>query len=1276
MCKLLKKVRLITLICFSAAQAQVGIGTTTPNINSVLEISSSSQGVGFPRLTSVQRDAISAPANGLTIYNITLDCFQTNSGTPSSPIWNNWLGKAIVSSYSCTTAEAGAMVVGTPVTGVTQTITANVTSIGTYLLTATANGITFSASGTFTNTGNQNVVLTASGTPLSASGNPYTFTLDSNPSCSFTRTVTDPSTNGSAVVLSYFCSTSSAGNLAQGTAATGVTQTITANVSSIGTYDISTNTANGVIFSASGTFTSTGPQDVILTASGTPIGNGDFNFTLNTTPNCSFTRSVLDPSTNGTGKVTTYTCATDSKGTMVVGYPVSGVTQTITATVATVGTYSIAATSNGVTFSASGTFTATGAQNIILTATGTPTVINSNTFTLNTTPNCSFSRIVFGTVASATGKIWLDRNLGANQVATSASDFNSFGHFYQWGRLEDGHQIRTSSNTTTLSSSDVPGNNLFIRNATANFDWRSTQNNSLWQGISGINNPCPAGFRLPTSTEFSEEVKLFTSQNIAGAYSSVLKLTAAGSRAHNTATVGNEYSYGYYYTSSINGVNAAFLYYYNNSVSIASLPRATGASVRCINGEISTNGTAVVTSYNCNTASTGTMILGTPVSGVSQTITATVTSPGTYNITATANGIVFSATGTFTSVGNQDIILTATGTPIVSMTTFTLNTEPTCSFTRAAETNVVDVTSSSTGKVWMDRNLGASQVATSATDALSYGDLYQWGRASDGHQVRTSTVSVLGVTSSSDQPGNSLFLITNSSPYDWRNPQNTNLWQGSVGVNNPCPNGYRIPTSNELNAERALFATQNSAGAYNSSLKLTAGGYRVYNSGAFVNVGTFGGYWSSNITSTNSSLLQFNASSASIGGNGRAIGYSVRCIKGDISSGGSAIISAYNCTTASSGTLEVGTPVSGVTQTITATVVTPGAYSISAIANGVTFSGSGTLVSTGDQDIVLTATGTPTAVSSTFTLNTTPTCSFTRTAQAVISNSLNCSTATHNGLLIVGTSASGVSSSIGYVGGNLGIYDAQSIASTGVTGLTATLPAGTLAFSGNLVYTITGTPSSTGTASFAINIGGRSCTLTRTVFQSPCTIKINSTTYKEFKCWNLGADESLDPNIPVQGIHGNYYQWGRSQVVADAYTPDAAISGWNTVDNGSWNDTTKSANDPCPTGYRVPTATQWFNVLQNNTITRTGTWNGSSTNFGAAIHFGPDVNTKSVTLPVAGARNNGTGVLASRATFAVYWASTPGASGRAYNLSAGFTSANVANNSFRLSGMSVRCITE
>jgi len=95
---------------------------------------------------------------------------------------------------------------------------------------------------------------------------------------------------------------------------------------------------------------------------------------------------------------------------------------------------------------------------------------------------------------------------------------------------------------------------------------------------------------------------------------------------------------------------------------------------------------------------------------------------------------------------------------------------------------------------------------------------------------------------------------------------------------------------------------------------------------------------------------------------------------------------------------------------------------------------------------------------------------------------LSCGTATHNGTLTSGYGASSVSSVVSYTGGNGGTYDGQTLNSTGVTGLTATLTAGTLASGGgSLTYTIEGTPGSIGTASFDLNIGGQSCTLERTV---------------------------------------------------------------------------------------------------------------------------------------------------------------------------------------------------
>jgi uncharacterized protein (TIGR02145 family) len=202
-----------------------------------------------------------------------------------------------------------------------------------------------------------------------------------------------PSSNGTAEIISFnSCSIASTGTLTTGVSVSGVTQTINLTVGTIGTYNISA-TANGVTFSASGTFTSTGAQNIVLTGTGTPTTAGVNTFALNTTPNCSFTRNTIaNPSSNGTSVISSFnSCSISSVGTLTAGVAASGVTQTINVTVATIGTYSFSSTANGVTFSATGTFTTTGAQNVILIASGTPTTFGTNTFILNTTPNCSFN---------------------------------------------------------------------------------------------------------------------------------------------------------------------------------------------------------------------------------------------------------------------------------------------------------------------------------------------------------------------------------------------------------------------------------------------------------------------------------------------------------------------------------------------------------------------------------------------------------------------------------------------------------------------------------------------------------------------------------------------------------------------------------------------------------------------------------------------------------------------------------------------------------------------
>ena len=202
------------------------------------------------------------------------------------------------------------------------------------------------------------------------------------------------------------------------------------------------------------------------------------------------------------------------------------------------------------------------------------------------------------------------------------------------------------------------------------------------------------------------------------------------------------------------------------------------------------------------------------------------------------------------------------------------------------------VTNPTTGETWLNNNLGASyanfnhpdfnpaQQATSSTDDKAYGSWYQWGRYSDGHELINrnagdphATSGTTFTLSNTDQPPHDDFITTGT---DWRNPRNDNLWQGVNGTNNPCPNGYRLPTEAELNTERASWSSNNSAGAFASPLKLPIGGWRITD-GTIERVGFRGYYWSSTtIGSASKRLSTYNGVTYTTE---RAYSFSVRCIK-------------------------------------------------------------------------------------------------------------------------------------------------------------------------------------------------------------------------------------------------------------------------------------------------------------------------------------------------------------------------------------------------------------
>lgn len=211
-------------------------------------------------------------------------------------------------------------------------------------------------------------------------------------------------------------------------------------------------------------------------------------------------------------------------------------------------------------------------------------------------------RFLYMTIVSPiTGKTWLNNNLGADyanisksvfspgQKAASYNDYRAYGSSYQWGRYSDGHELMnwTSSTagtplnttTTTLSGSNTPSNSNFIVSPASPFDWKNPQNNSLWQGGSGINNPCPLGFHVPTSAEWSAE----NLTNYTTGYSQ-LNLSTAGFRSNATGNIDPTYvgNRGYYSNATVNGTYVNFIYFASTGGGVLYGNRATGFSVRCI----------------------------------------------------------------------------------------------------------------------------------------------------------------------------------------------------------------------------------------------------------------------------------------------------------------------------------------------------------------------------------------------------------------------------------------------------------------------------------------------------------------------------------------------------------------------------------------------------------------------------------------------------------------------------------------------------------------------
>jgi uncharacterized protein (TIGR02145 family) len=626
------------------SQAQIGLGTTSPNASAVLDITSINKGLLLPRMTTAARNLISNPAKGLLLYNTTTWSVETNSGDGGFPNWSSVSGAKgsnglegaigatgaagpnLLSVYLPTgfnnTMDGGSSIVlggyNNKAIGIASGIAGgfhNTTIGGSSFIGGGINNTTQAVSNTIfggsTNYTNGTNSFIGGGFTNSATGNNSVIVggiLNSISSYTLDATISGGTTN--SIVGENLDATISGGannmvNAINGTISGGklnkalaISATVSGGIGNQsksygewvgGLYSTNTEPSSATVPiptdklfhigngtddahrsdvllilkngeatlpSVTNALLDAGSEKVIITkeyadanffkfktsepASPTDTGRaGEIRITPTFIYTCyEDNKWVRAPSStytsetsNATALIESYNCTT-STGVLYEGYVVSGVTQTVEAMVLIAGTYLLSTTVNGVTFSASGLFPAIGLQTIIFRATGIPTVSGSNDFTINTTPNCSFSRITLasnlapniGTIvgnADCNSKIISTRLCTEYSVTVGTNTYGTLSIAGQCWMTENLKEIPSNFSTYSTSSwsTTTPGDqgywgyyNQDIPLGTSGwgtseiepyegylYQWSAAMNGSTTERAQGV---CPTDWHIPSDCEW------------------------------------------------------------------------------------------------------------------------------------------------------------------------------------------------------------------------------------------------------------------------------------------------------------------------------------------------------------------------------------------------------------------------------------------------------------------------------------------------------------------------------------------------------------------------------------------------------------------------------------------------------------------------------------------------------------------------------------------------------------------------------------------------------
>ncbi|AJW65181.1 Fibrobacter succinogenes major domain (Fib_succ_major) [Elizabethkingia miricola] len=218
-------------------------------------------------------------------------------------------------------------------------------------------------------------------------------------------------------------------------------------------------------------------------------------------------------------------------------------------------------------------------------------------------------------------------------------------------------------------------------------------------------------------------------------------------------------------------------------------------------------------------------------------------------------------------------------------------------------------------------------------------------------------------------------------------------------------------------------------------------------------------------------------------------------------------------------------------------------------------------------------------------------------------------------------------------------------------------------------------------------------------------VRINGQVWMRY---NLGADMTSNPDQDpsVEGLHGNYYTFGRSlpiggrKDISANNNFNASLASDNAWNTGTESNPAKTTNDPCPANYRVPTRTEFQALIDATVQNNVGTWSASNTNYTAATVLTSKKNRNvKVVLPAQGSFGihvstsiwgvktyTSDGLYNDRGLRGIYWTSTinnnisyfrgatDGALMRTVNTSG--NNVDVKYPEIKLFGFNIRCISQ